>query len=169
MIRTAAICTITTAALTGVTPTAQAAVAQTCLVNEVVTFSEPVTNTPKTVSVTVNGQLFNCTDPTARTGSYTETATLPDYTCTQLFYQGSGARVFTWTDPAVAPSTYSYNRTSSRVGANIVILLLGSITAGGFDAEPAKMQLTAVNPNPIRCATTGVSQLTLVGALTVGL
>lgn len=168
-VRTAAVCLMTTAALTGVSPTAGADLDQTCLVNEVVAFSEPVTITPKTISVTVQGQLFNCTNGSVATGSYTETATLPNYSCTQLFYQGSGTRVFDWSDPAVAPSTYSYNRTSSRVGGNIVILLLGSITSGTFQAEPAKMQLTAVNPDLLGCLTTGISQLTLVGALTVGL
>ncbi|ONI92282.1 hypothetical protein ALI22I_04905 [Saccharothrix sp. ALI-22-I] len=167
-LRTTAVCLVATATLSGAAPTAHAAVEQSCLVNEVVAFSEPVTNTPKTVTVTVQGQLFNCTNDSAATGSYTETATLPNYTCTALFYQGSGTRVFTWTDPTVAPSTYSYNRTSSRVGANIVILLLGSTTSGTFTAEPTKMQLTALNPDPVACATTGVSQLTLLGALTVG-
>ncbi|MEV1121886.1 hypothetical protein AB0I91_43105 [Actinosynnema sp. NPDC049800] len=164
-----AVCLAAAATLTGVAPTANAAVEQACLINEVVTFSEPVTNTPKTVTVTVEGQLFNCADASATTGSYTEVATLPDYTCTALFYQGAGTRTFTWTDPAVAPSTYSYNRTSSRVGANIVIVLLGSITSGAFAAQPAKTQLTALNPDPVSCATTGVSRLSLVGALTVGL
>ena len=167
-LRTAAPCLVAAAALTGVAPTAQAVVAQTCLVNEVVTFSQPVTNTPQTVTVTVQGQLFNCLNGSAATGSYTETATLPNYSCTQLFYQGSGVRVFDWTDPTAADSSYSYNRTSSRVGANIVILLLGSITTGTFATEPAKMQLTALNPDPISCATTGVSQLTLLGTLVVG-
>ncbi|MFT7841590.1 hypothetical protein Q5530_36105 [Saccharothrix sp. BKS2] len=168
-LRTAVPCLVAAAALTGVAPTAQAVVAQTCLVNEVVTFSQPVTNTPQTVTVTVQGQLVNCLNGSAATGSYTETATLPNYSCTQLFYQGSGTRTLTWTDPAVPPSTYSYNRTSSRVGANIVILLLGSITSGTFATEPAKMQLTALNPDPISCATTGIPSLTLLGALTVGL
>ncbi|ROP35967.1 hypothetical protein [Saccharothrix texasensis] len=165
----AAACLAAAATLSGVTPSANAADGQLCLVNEVVSFSEPVTNTPKTVDVTVNGQLFNCANGAAATGSYTETATLPDYTCTSLFYQGAGTRVFTWTDPAVTPSAYSYNRTSSRVGANIVIVLLGSISSGTFAAEPAKMQLTALNPDPLSCATTGVSRLSLVGALTVGI
>lgn len=167
-LRTAAACLVATATLSGATPTAHAAIEQSCLTNEVVAFSEPVTNTPKTVTVTVQGQLFNCTNGAATTGSYTETATLPDYTCTSLFYQGSGTRVFTWTDPAVAPSTYSYNRTSSRAGANIAIVLLGSITSGTFATAPAKMQLTALNPDPLSCATTGITGLTLVGALTVG-
>ncbi|MEU4746400.1 hypothetical protein AB0G02_38895, partial [Actinosynnema sp. NPDC023658] len=150
--RVAAACLVASAALSGAAPAAQADAGQVCLDNEVVSFSQPVTNTPKTVTVTVKGQLFNCTDGAATTGSYTETATLPDYSCTQLFYQGSGTRTFTWTDPAVAPTTYSYNRTSSRVGANIVIVLLGSITTGTFATEPAKMQLTALNPDPISCA-----------------
>ncbi|MFD1148731.1 hypothetical protein [Saccharothrix hoggarensis] len=167
--RVAAACLVAFATLFGVVSTAHAEAGQTCLVNEVVSFSEPVTNTPRTVTVTVRGQLFNCADGSAATGSYSETATLANYSCTQLFYQGSGTRTFTWTDPAAAPSTYSYNRTSSRVGANIVILLLGSITSGTFAAEPAKMQLTALNPDPISCATTGVSQLTLVGSLIIGL
>ncbi|MCE6998609.1 hypothetical protein LZG04_27980 [Saccharothrix sp. S26] len=157
-----------TAALSGLGPTAHAAAVATCLTNEVVTFSEPVTNTPKTVTVTVKGQLFTCVGGPAATGSYTETAELPNYSCTSLFYQGAGTRVFTWNDPGVEPSTYSYNRTSSRVGANIVIVLLGSITSGTFATEPAKMQLDAVNPDPLRCATTGITGLSLFGALTVG-
>jgi hypothetical protein len=154
--------------LVGTAPVAQAAVDQVCLVNEVATFSQPVTDTPQTVTVTVNGQLFNCTNGSAATGSYTETATLSNYTCTALFYQGSGTRVFQWTNAAVPPSTFSYNRTSSRVGGNIEIVLLGSIVSGAFTAEPAKAVLLAVQPNPLACATIGISQITLVGALTIG-
>ncbi|WP_367127497.1 hypothetical protein [Saccharothrix sp. HUAS TT1] len=167
--RVAVACLVAAAALSGTASAAPSAAGQTCLVNEVVSFSRPVTNTPQTVSVTVRGQLFNCLGGPVATGSYTETATLVDYSCTELFYQGSGTRVFTWTDPSAAPSEYSYNRTSSRVGANIVIVLLGSITTGTFATEPAKMQLTALNPDPISCATTGISQLTLLGALVVGI
>jgi hypothetical protein len=155
--------------LLGPAPVARAAVDQVCLVNEVATFSQPVTNTPQTVTVTVNGQLFNCTSGSAATGSYTETATLPNYTCTALFYQGSGTRVFHWTNTAIPPSTFSYNRTSSRVGGNVEIVLLGSVVSGTFTPEPAKAELLAVQPNPIACATTGVSQVSLVGALTIGI
>jgi hypothetical protein len=134
--------------LVGTAPVAQAAIDQVCL---------------------VNGQLFNCTNGSAATGSYTETATLPNYTCTALFYQGSGTRVFQWTNAVIPPSTFSYNRTSSRVGGNIEIVLLGSIVSGTFTPEPAKAELLAVQPNPIACATTGISQLTLAGALTIGI
>jgi hypothetical protein len=155
--------------LLGMAPVAHAAVDQICLVSEVATFSQPVTNTPQTVTVTVNGQLFNCTSGSASAGSYTETATLPNYTCTALFYQGSGTRVLTWTNPAIAPSAFSYNRTSSRVGGNVEIVLLGSIVSGTFTPEPAKAELLAVQPNPLLCATTGVPQVSLVGALTIGL
>ncbi|HEY0639369.1 MAG TPA: hypothetical protein VGD67_17110 [Pseudonocardiaceae bacterium] len=155
-------------AVLGVQPVAGAAVDQGCVVNEVVTLNPPVTDTPQSVQVTVNGQLVNCTNGSATTGSYTETATLLNYTCTSLFYQGSGTRVLEWNNPGTAPSSYDYNRTSSRVGGNIVILLLGSIGSGTFVAAPAKMQLTALQPNPLLCATTGVSQLTLLGALTIG-
>lgn len=171
LVRIATACLVASAVLSGAAPAANADAdaGQVCLVNEVVSFSQPVTNTPQTVTVTVQGQLFNCTSGSVATGSYTETAALPNYSCTQLFYQGSGTRVFTWTDPTAAPSAYSYNRTSSRVGANIVILLLGSITGGTFATEPAKMELTGLNPDPISCATTGISQLTLLGVLTVGL
>ncbi len=164
-----ALLVVATGALLAAAPTAHAAVDQVCLVNEVVALSPPVTDTPQTVTVTVNGQLVNCLNGSATTGSYTETATLLNYTCTSLFYQGSGTRVFQWNNPGVAPSTYGYNRTSSRVGGNIVIVLLGSINAGTFVAAPAKMQLTALQPNPLACATTGVSQLTLLGALTIGI
>ena len=167
--RIVGVCLIAATGALVVPPAAHAALDQICLVNEVVTLSPPVTNTPQTVTVTVNGQLFNCTNGSASTGTYTETATLLNYTCTSLFYQGSGARVFNWTNPAVTPSTYGYNRTSSRVGGNIVILLLGSIGSGTFSPEPAKMQLTALQPDPLSCATIGFSQLTLLGALTIGI
>ncbi|WP_158847743.1 hypothetical protein [Saccharothrix deserti] len=47
---------------------------------------------------------------------------------------------------------------------------MGSTRAppGTFTAEPAKMQLTALNADPVACASTGISQPTLVGALAVG-
>ena len=155
--------------LLGVSPAAHAAVDQVCLVSEVVTFSQPVTNTPKTVTVTVSGQLFNCTSSSASTGTYTETATLPNYTCTDILYQGSGTRVFKWTNTAVTPSTFLYNRTSSRVGGNIQIVLLGSISSGTFTPDPVKQELTAPQPDPTACTTTGVSQLTLLGTLSIGI
>jgi hypothetical protein len=155
--------------MVGVTPAADAAIDQLCLVNEVATFSDPVTDTPRTVTVTVHGQLFNCTNGSASTGTYTEVATLPNYTCTSLFYQGSGIRVLNWTNTAIAPTSMTYNRTSSRVGGNVEIVLLGEISSGTFTPDPAKAELVALQPNPLACATVGVTQVSLVGTLIIGL
>lgn len=123
----------------------------------------------RTAEVTVEGQLLDRTSGTAATGGCTGTATLPDRTCTALFYQGSGTRVLTRTEPDAAPSGFDHDRTSSRGGADTAIVPLGSTSAGTFATEPAKTRLTALNPDPIACATTGVSRLTPLGALTVGL
>jgi hypothetical protein len=155
--------------LAGVVPAAHAAVDQVCVLNEVIVYSPPLTNTPQTVTFTVNGQLFNCTSGSASTGSYSETGTASNATCTSVLGAGSGTRIFHWTNTAIAPSTFSYNRTVSRIGGNIVVVAEGSIISGAFTPDPAKSMGLGVQPNPVACMTTGVPQLTAVGTLTIGI
>jgi hypothetical protein len=159
----------TTMLLVGVTPAAHAAVDQVCVLNEVIVYNPPLTDVPQTVTFTVNGQLFNCTSGSASTGSYSETGTASNATCTSVLGAGSGTRVFHWTNTAIAPSTFSYDRTVSRVGGNIVVVAEGSITSGTFTPDPAKSIGLGVQPNPVACLTTGVPQLTAVGTLTIGI
>jgi hypothetical protein len=154
--------------LAGVTPAAHAAVDQVCVLNEVIVYSPPLTNNPQTVTFTVSGQLFNCTSGSAATGSYSESGTAPNATCTSILGAGSGTRVYHWTNPAIAPSTFSYNRTVNRIGGNIQVVAEGSIISGTFTPDPAKSVGLGLQPDPLACMTTGVAQLTAVGALTVG-
>ena len=159
---------IALAAFGGAMP-AHALTDQTCTLSEVVTYDPPLTNTARTVTFTVSGQLFNCTNPAARTGSYTESGTAVNATCTGVLSSGSGTRVFRWNDPALAPSSFSYNRTTSRVGGNIVVVAVGSISSGTFAGSPAKSTGIGAQPDPTACAGTGVGQLTAAGALSIGL
>ncbi|MFI9812574.1 hypothetical protein [Saccharothrix variisporea] len=149
--------------------TAHAAVDQQCVLSEVVTYDPPLTDTPQTVTFRVSGQLFNCTGSSASTGSYAESGTVTGATCTGTLSPGSGTRVFTWTNSAIAPSTFSYNRTATRVGGNIQVVAVGSITAGTFTPDPAKSVGLGAHPDPTACATAGVSRLTAAGSLTIGL
>jgi len=119
-------------ALVALAPTAQAAVDQVCTVSETTTFSPPITNNPQTVNITVNGNLFNCTNS------------------------------------AIAPSTFTYNRTVTIVNGNVQVEFLGEIASGTFTPDPAKEEVTGPEPDPTLCMTTGVSQLDHVGILTIG-
>lgn len=152
-----------------ITPSAHAAVDQFCVLNEVVTYSPPLTDTPQTVTFSVSGQLYNCTSSSAPTGSYAETGNAPNATCTSVLAAGSGTRVFKWTNTAIAPSTFSYNRTANRVGGNIQVVAVGSISSGTFTPDPAKSVGVGAQPDPSACSTTGVSQLTASGSLTIGI
>jgi hypothetical protein len=155
--------------LVGVASPAHALLDQTCVVNEVITWSPPISDTPQSVTFTVHGQLIDCTSSSASTGSYFETGTASSATCTSLLGSGSGTRVFNWTNTAIAPSTFAYNRTTTRVENNLQVVAVGSIVAGTFTPAPAKSVGTAPQPDPTACATTGVAQQTAVGLLTIGL
>ena len=121
------------------------------------------------MTFTVNGQLFNCTSSSALTGSYAEIGTFPNATCELLLGAGPGVRIFHWTDPALAPSTFSYNLTVSRVLGYFEVVAVGSIVSGTFTPQPAKSTGLALQPDPTACATTGVRRQTAVGALTIGI
>ena len=155
-------------ALVALAPTAHAAVDQVCTVSETTRFSPPITNNPQTVNITVDGNLFNCTSGSASTGTYTEVLTRPNLTCTNLLLSASGTRVFNWTNSAIAPSTFTYNRTVTRVNGNVQVEFLGEIASGTFTPDPAKEEVTGPEPDLTLCMTTGVSQLALVGILTIG-
>jgi hypothetical protein len=154
--------------LLGVAPAAHAAVDQACAASTVVTYSPPLTNTPQTVTTTINSQYFNCTSSSAPTGTYTDTVTVPNAMCTVIFEAGSGTKVINWTNTAIASSTFTYNRTSSRVGGTVQVELVGSISSGTFNPDPAKEEATGPQPDPTACATTGVSQIAFLGTLTIG-
>ncbi|MCE6999110.1 hypothetical protein LZG04_30535 [Saccharothrix sp. S26] len=109
------------------------------------------------------------THPAAPTGGYHESGTAHDATCTSILSSGTGTRVFTWDDPAPAPSTFTYSRSTSRVAGTIVVLASGTITAGSFAPSRATSQGTGLQPDVTACLTDGASTLNAVGALIIGL
>ncbi|QIS12291.1 hypothetical protein [Nocardia arthritidis] len=149
-------------------PVASAAVDQACTVNEVATFSPPLTDNPQTVTITTEGNLFDCTSGSAPTGTYAETLVVPGLSCTNLLVSGSGTRVLTWVG-AAAPSTFTYNRTATLVNGNVQVVFLGEIASGTFTPDPAKEELTGPALDPTACATTGVARHDNNGTLTIGI
>jgi hypothetical protein len=158
-----------TGVLAGLPQAAHAALDQVCADTEIITYNPAVTNTPQTVTVTVSGNLFNCTSSSATTGSYTETVTIPAATCTNVLTGGPGTRIFTWTNPAIAPSTFTYNRVATLVNGTVQVEFLGEISAGTFTPDPAKQEVTGLVLNPIACLTTGVPETTFAGTVEIGL
>lgn len=148
--------------------TAHAVLDQICLVNETVTYNPPITNQQQTVTITVNGNLYLCTSSSASTGSYIEQTTTAT-SCTALFNSVSASRVLNWTNPAIADSTFTYNRSSQRVNGNVQVTFLGEISSGTFTPDPAQKVIAAPETNLLACSGTGISQLTFNGALTIGL
>ncbi|MCE7000712.1 hypothetical protein LZG04_38745 [Saccharothrix sp. S26] len=60
--RTAAALVAAAVTMSVLTPSAHALVGQTCTLTEKVTYSPPLTNTPQTVTFTVDGTLTACTN-----------------------------------------------------------------------------------------------------------
>jgi hypothetical protein len=168
-LRALAIPALTAGSLIAVPQAAYGVVDQVCAVEEVVTYNPPLTDTPQTVTVTVHGELFNCTSTSNPTGSYTEIVTVPNSSCLSLLGSSSGVRTYVWRNSTTYPaSVFSYNRTVNRVDALVEATFLGSITSGSYTPSPAKEVVFATAPSPIACQTTGVSSVTSVGAVSIG-
>lgn len=148
---------------------AQAVADQTCSVNQTTEFNPPITDEPQSITVTVNGNLYLCTSSSASTGTYFVQATIPALTCTKLFGSGSSSLLLNWTNPAIADSTFTYNRTTQVVNGNTVNTFLGEIASGTFTPDPAQMVIAAPETDFLACSGTGVSSHTSNGTLTIGL
>jgi hypothetical protein len=69
---------------------------QICTLQEVITYSPPLTNTAQTVTYTVHGELTNCTDSSAPSGSYEESGTAAGASCNSILASAGGSRTFRW-------------------------------------------------------------------------
>lgn len=149
-----------------VAPAQAAGVEQTCLGTEVTSFDPPLTLVSRPTRITVSGIFTACTDPAAFTGSYAETFTIAA-SCLVLFDSGTATRSFVWGDPAVAPSTFDYNVTTSSVAGQVITTSSGLISAGTYAPGSALQTVTLLTPNLLQCATTGVTTVTGPTTLTV--
>ncbi len=137
---------------------AEAAV-QTCTGTWAVTYNPPITNTPRLVTGVLTGTFPVCTDPQAPTASYTQVFT-DTVSCTTLLNAGSTSRTYTWGNPSAAPTTFTYNFTTTVVAGQVVVTNTGVITAGRYAPGSAVQVATLVTPNALACAGSGVGSIT---------
>ncbi|SFW58924.1 hypothetical protein [Amycolatopsis australiensis] len=116
---------------------------QSCTGTWAVTYDPPITNTPRLVTGVLTGTFPVCTDPQAFNASYTQAFT-DTVSCTTLLNAGSTSRTYVWGNPSAAPTTFTYNFTTTAVGAQVV-----------------------VTPNALACAGSGVGSLTGPTTLTI--
>lgn len=144
---------------------AQAAV-QNCVGTWAVTYDPPITNTPQVVTGVLTGTFPVCTDLQAFTASYTQMFT-DTVSCTTLLNAGSTSRTYQWGNPLAAPTTFTYNFTTTVVGGQVVVANTGLITAGRYAPGSAVQVATLVTPNALACAGSGVGSLTGPTTLTI--
>jgi hypothetical protein len=149
------------------TGTAHAAgVDQTCVGTWAVTYDPPITNDLRLVHGVLTGFFPTCTDLGAFNASYTQV--FDDVvSCTELFSAGSASRTYVWGNPAAAPSTFTYNWTTSLVGGQSVITNIGTITSGRYAPDSAVQVATIATLNLLACAGDGISSLSGPTTLTI--
>lgn len=144
---------------------AEAAV-QTCTGTWAVTYDPPITNTPRLVNGVLTGTFPVCTDLQAFTASYTQVFT-DTVSCTTLLNAGSTSRTYVWGNPLAAPSTFTYNFTTTVVAGQVVVTNTGLITAGRYAPGSAVQVATLATPNALACAGAGISSLAGPTTLTI--
>ncbi|GAB2968902.1 hypothetical protein GCM10027184_17380 [Saccharothrix stipae] len=162
-----AVVTLAASGLVGMAGSSRADIEQqNCTGTWSVNYDPPITNTPTTTNVKVTGYFFTCTNLLAPSGAYEQTFT-DTVSCTQLLVSGATSRTYRWSNPAVEPSTFSYNWTVTRTGGQTVITNSGLIASGTFASASAQQVTTLVTPDSLQCAGTGVSSLTGLSTLVV--
>lgn len=144
---------------------AEAAV-QNCVGTWAVTYDPPITNTPRLVSGVLTGTFPLCTDPQAFNATYTQVFT-DVVSCTTLLNAGSTSRTYVWGNPLAAPTTFTYNFTTTVAGGQVVVTNTGVITAGRYAPGSAVQVATLVTPDALACAGSGIGSLTGPTTLTI--
>lgn len=142
------------------------AVVQSCTGTWAVTYDPPITNTPQLVTGVLTGTFPVCTDPQALTASYTQGFT-DTVSCTTPLNAGSTSRTYIWGNPSAAPTTFTYNFTTTVVAGQVVVTNTGLITAGRYAPGSAVQVATLVTPNALACAGSGVGSITGPTTLTI--
>ena len=139
---------------------------QTCAGTWAVTYDPPITNTPRLVSGVLTGTFPVCTDPQAFNATYTQVFT-DVVSCTTLLNAGSTSRTYVWGNPLAAPTTFTYNFTTTVAGGQVVVTNTGVITAGRYAPGSAVQVATLVTPDALACAGSGIGSLTGPTTLTI--
>ncbi|MEU4445597.1 hypothetical protein AB0K14_25585 [Actinosynnema sp. NPDC050801] len=142
------------------------AAAQTCVGTWAVTYDPPITDTPQLVAGVLTGTFPACTDLQAFTATYRQVFT-DTVSCTTLLNAGATSRTYTWGNPLAAPTTFTYNFTTTVVGGQVVVTNTGVITAGRYSPGSAVQVATLVTPDALACAGSGIGSLTGPTTLTI--
>ncbi|MEV6873639.1 hypothetical protein [Amycolatopsis sp. NPDC051128] len=147
-------------------PASAAAAVQTCVGTWAVTYDPPITNTPQLVAGVLTGTFPVCTDPQAFNASYKQVFT-DVVSCTTLLNAGSTSRTYVWGNPLAAPTTFTYNFTTTVAAGQVVVTNTGVITAGRYAPGSAVQVATLVTPDALACAGPGIGSLTGPTTLTI--
>lgn len=146
-----------------------------CTGSQEVAFSPPLTNTTRPTLQTVNSQFGVNAQPiglcvavgsTITGGGYTTSFTSPR-SCLELAVSSGDplTRTYSWNDSTT--TTVSTTRRVERTAGTTVVTFEGTATAGRFAGATVIETIIAVNPDPLICATTGVSSLHFNGNLVI--
>jgi hypothetical protein len=160
------------AALVPLVPVAHAAAADiTCVGTETQTFSPGVLLTPQTATLTVHSIYNPCVstvDPSITFGT-TDFSITQTFSCLILLNPASGTMTFDWSNGT--QSTFSFNRSATTVGGELVVTETGVITAGEFFGDTVERIVTGPTLNTLQCASppgitsrTGVVSLVITSA-----
>lgn len=139
---------------------------QSCVGTWAVTYDPPITNDLRLVHGVLTGSFPVCTDLGAFNATYTQV--FDDLvSCTELLSAGSASRTYVWGDAAAAPSTFTYNWTTSLVNGQAVITNVGTITSGRYAPDSAVQVATIASLDLLACAGDGISSLTGPTTLTI--
>ncbi|MER5209504.1 hypothetical protein ABT063_02635, partial [Streptomyces sp. NPDC002838] len=151
-------------------PSAAADIAAlSCASSTDVRYSPGLQITPRTVHVTVNGNLEPCTDTSGQgitAGSYGAQFDAVR-SCADLLRPADGEFGIDWNGGTHGFSTISYLRTATIVGGNIVTTEVGTVIAGDFVGHSTLFETVGPH-NPAECTTTkGVRLVHTNGNLTI--
>ena len=160
------------AALVPLVPAAHAAVADiTCAGTETQTFSPGLLLTPHTATLTVHSIYNPCVstgDPSITFGT-TDFSITGMFSCLDLFIPGSDTMAFDWSNGT--QSTFSFTRSATTVGGELVVSETGVITAGEFFGDTVERIVTGPTLNTLQCASppgitsrTGVVSIAITSA-----
>lgn len=120
----------------------------TCTGTEQTDFSPGLTNQPSAQQITFSNDYSACTHVVGLTVTSTTgtsgpvTVTNPSQTCNDLLATGTGTKTIDWATGQ--HSEFSYTRTTSLVGGNVVVTRTGSITSGLYSGSLTTEQVVLV-------------------------
>lgn len=116
------------------------------------TYNPPLTMTPQDGALAVTAQYGPCvslSNPALTSGSSSYTTPVSGRTCLDLLQSGTSAFTITWNTGQT--STVSANRTSTIVGAALVVTSTGTVTSGLFAGSAVVQVITSPATDVLLC------------------